>query len=93
MEIVDGDIFKATLTEKSTNNISPSVDNKVLTVVDAASGKVSLEIPSEDTESLVSEKGGKADRYYLIPTYNLKIDCETTNNGSFIAKVNEVYVE
>jgi hypothetical protein len=67
--------------------------NKSLSVLDALSGKVSLEITSIETSALVSEKGEKADRYYLRPVYKLIIDCDTENNGKFIAKVPEVYVD
>ena len=90
MEIVAGDTFEAKLIELSCDNVALT---KTLTVTDALSGKVSLVIPASDTISLVSDKGSKADRYYLRPTYKLIIDCSTTNNGNFIAKVPEVYVD
>lgn len=69
------------------------VFSKALTVTDALSGKVSLTITSEEATILSSDRGSKTDRYYLRPTYKLIIDCSTLNNGDFIAKVPEVYVD
>lgn len=66
---------------------------KSLVVTDATNGKASLTITSAETTPLVSDKGTKADRYYLRPVYKLVIDCNTENNGDFIAKVPEVYVD
>lgn len=66
---------------------------KSLSILDALSGKISLEISANDTSALTSEKGAKADRYYLRPVYKLIIECNTANNGQFIAKVPEVYVD
>ena len=54
-------------------------------------GKISVSI--SNTGSLVSDRGGKADRYYLLPTYKLVIECDTVNNGQFIAKIDKVYVD
>lgn len=70
-----------------------TVLTKSLVIEDALSGKVSLTITSAETTPLVGDKGTKTDRYYLRPTYKLIIDCTTTNNGDFIAKVPEIYVD
>jgi hypothetical protein len=90
MEIVAGDTFSASLVNLEDNSVALS---KSLTVTNALSGKVTLVITSSETSTLVSDKGTKTDRYYLRPTYKLVIDCNTTNNGDFIAKVPEVYVD
>jgi len=90
MEIVGGDTFNARLVKLDTE---AEVLTKVLTVEDALSGKVSLVITEAEAELLQSEKGDKVDRYYLKPTYKLVIDCSTTNNGDFIAKIPEIYVD
>lgn len=91
MTIVEGtDTFTASLKTLSDGSTALS---KSLTVTDAANGKVTLTITSAETSSLVSDKGTKADRYYLRPVYKLVIDCNTVNNGDFIAKVPEVYVD
>lgn len=89
--IVDpGDTFTAELIALSDGTVALS---KALTIEDAANGLVSLVITSLESAALVSEKGSKTDRYYLRPTYKLVLDCSTTNNGDFIAKVPEVYVD
>ena len=54
-------------------------------------GKIELTIGT--TTGLVIERGSKADRYYLKPTYRLAIECSTLNNGDFVAKVDNVYVD
>jgi hypothetical protein len=59
---------------------------------DYLNGKIVLEISALETDPLLSELGSKADRYYVRPMYKLVIECDTANNGKFIAKVDEVYV-
>lgn len=56
-------------------------------------GKVNFVLPSAQTVSLVSERGSKAYRYYLRPTYKLIVECDTVAEGKFPIAVNEVYVE
>ena len=65
----------------------------VMSVEDAANGKVLLVVPEVDTQWLTADKGDRVDRHYLRPTYKMVLKCETTNNGDFIAKVPEVYVD
>ena len=89
--VIDGtDTFSASLV--SLGN-SGAVLTKALTVTDAPSGKVSLTITSSEASLLDSDRGSKTDRYYIKPTYKLVISCTTLNNGDFIAKVPEVYVD
>jgi len=88
-----GDTFTASLILLGANTPYTQVTDKTLTVEDSANGKVTLVIPSADTVDLVVEVGAKVDRYYKKPTYKLVITCDTTNNGKFIAKVPEVYVD
>lgn len=91
MEIIPAsDTFVAKLVKLDDDTVALT---KALTVSDALSGKVSLGITSAETANLVSDKGTKTDRYYLRPTYKLLIDCNTVNNGEFIAKVPEIYVD
>jgi len=90
MEIVGGDTFTAHLVGLADNT---TVLTKSLVITDALNGKVNLVITSAETDSLVSDKGTKSDRYYLRPVYKLVIECSTANNGDFIAKVPEVYVD
>lgn len=67
--------------------------SKPLTITDALGGQVTLIITEAEAADLLVSKGSATDRYYLRPTYKLIIDCSTTNNGDFIAKVPEVYVD
>jgi len=91
MVIVDpGDTFQATLIDLSDGSTALT---KALVITNAVGGKVSLTITSVEASALTGEKGSKTDRYYLRPTYKLVIDCSTTNNGDFIAKVPEIYVD
>jgi len=90
MTIEDTDTFEAKLVPIAGGDPELTLD---CTVTDANSGKIELLISSEDAEGLTSEKGSKADRYYIRPTYKLILDCSTVNNGDFIAKICEVYVD
>ena len=65
----------------------------VISVYDANNGQIKIVLDSALVNTLVSEKGKKEDRYYLKPTYRIAIDCNTTNNGTFVAKIPLVYVE
>ena len=64
-----------------------------LVVTSALSGRVKLLIPAASTVGLESKRGDEIDGYYLKPAYKLVIDCDTQNNGKFIAKICEVYVD
>jgi hypothetical protein len=91
MEIISGDTFVATLVNLDTG--LTDMAKTLTTVGDGLSGQVSFTITFTETSLLAVDKGSKADRYYLRPVYKLLIDCTTANNGSFIAKVPEVYVD
>lgn len=68
-------------------------NDMAMSVVDAANGKITLTILEAGTQWLTADRGGRADRHYLRPTYKLVLKCDTVNNGDFIAKVAEVYVD
>ena len=103
LTIVGGDTFLASLVALDGDVPYGPITLKPLTIEDAANGKVSLIITKDETEDeigngsgvigLISEKGSKVDRYYPRPTYKLTLTCVTVNNGNFIAKVPEVYVD
>lgn len=94
LEIVEEtDTFFADLIALEDDNTDSNLINKIITVEDALNGKVSLDISEEETNSLATDKGSKVDRYYLRPTYKLTLKCNTTNNGNFIARIPEVYVD
>lgn len=93
LTIVSGDTFVASLTAISDKAAYPGVTNKTIPTVPSTDGKITLVITALETADLVVDRGPKVDRYYLRPTYILTIVCTTQNNGNFIAKVAEVYVD
>jgi hypothetical protein len=88
--ISGSDTFQATLRNLDDRNV---VLTKSLTVVDAASGKVQLEITESETVSMAYSLGDAVDRYYPKPQYSMIIECSTDSDGDFIAKVPLVYVD
>ena len=62
-------------------------------VINAQNGKIKLVLGSDVVGILQIERGDRADYYYSKPLYKLVIDCDTVNNGKFVAKVHKVYVE
>ena len=74
------------------NSGTPNDDGNI-TVYDENNGQIKLTLNDTAVNSLISERGDKVDDYYLIPTYRLAIDCVTVDNGTFVAKQPEVYVE
>jgi hypothetical protein len=93
MVIDPSDTFQATILP-----LDPSDENtpflvKALVITNATNGQVTLTISAAETNLAVTDIGSKADRYYLRPVYRLLIDCDTVNNGKFIAKVSEIYVD
>lgn len=91
MELTLTDTFEVSLVQLGTNTEalvkSATLDANLL------SGKISITITELEASTLATEVGSKVDRYYLKPTYKIIIDCKTTNNGNFIAKIAEVYVD
>jgi hypothetical protein len=91
MLITDTDTFSLKLYNLETNSQIQGTES-VVTVHDMNNGQIKLVFPDALVESLISERGKKEDRYYLKPTYRIVIDCDTTNNGKFVAKIPLVYV-
>jgi hypothetical protein len=90
LEIENTDTFNFKLVRLSDD----SVDLEgTFAVTNALSGQITLVLSIANTDTLEAQKGSKPDRYYLRPTYRLMLLCNTANNGNFIAKVHEVYVE
>lgn len=91
MAITEGtDTFEASLVLLSDQSVALT---KVLDTVDALSGKVGLSITALEADALINGRGSAVDRYYLKPMYKLVINCNTVNNGNFLAKICEVYVD
>ena len=84
------DSFYATLTKLSDDTVALA---KAMIIESAINGKIKLLISTAEADALVSEKGDSVDFYYTKPTYKLVIDCNTLNNGKFLAKIPFVYVE
>lgn len=64
----------------------------LITFHDKTNGQILLKIKDTFTTSLQSDRGSKADRYYLKPTHRAVIEAETTNSGTFSASVDLIYV-
>ena len=88
--IEPGDTFNIKLVRLS-DNTTADID-RLLEVVDAPNGKLRFFVSSGESLSLLSERGQKEDRYYLIPVYKLLIEANTVNEGSFVAQLGRVYV-
>ena len=89
MVITGTDTFSAQLEALDGTQVVPITT----TVTDMTNGKITLTIPLATAQTLTSKKGEEVDRYYTKPTYKLVIDCDTANNGKFIAKIDYVYVD
>ena len=90
MAIESSDVFNAKLLSIKDGSV---VANLTTNIVNAQNGKIKLVLSSEAVDGLDIERGDRADYYYSKPLYKLIIDCDTVNNGKFIAKVHKVYVE
>ena len=90
MEIEGTDTFEAKLI-----SISDGAEVATLTtnVINAQNGKIKLVLSESQVDGLNMERGDRADYFYSKPLYRLIIDCDTVNNGKFLAKVKKVYVE
>ena len=87
------DTFQATIWSLDPEAVAVPFLTKALLITDASAGQVTLTITAAEAAFAVADVGSKADRYYLRPVYKLIIDCNTLNNGKFIAKVPEIYVD
>ena len=74
------------------NDDVTTVEAERVEVLDADSGKINLVIDKETSYLFKKDRASKTDRYYTRPTYRLVFDCDTKNNGKFIAVVEEFNV-
>ena len=98
MEIIEDDSFTMRLYELGTDTLIATITetpdaNGSISAPAGLTGKITITLNEALTSTLKSEKGSKADRYYVKPMYRASIDCDTDNNGSFIAKIPLIYVE
>ena len=90
MAIEPTDTFNAKLLSIKDSSV---VATLATSIVNAQNGKIKLTLDSNTVNDLSIERGERADYYYSKPLYKLVIDCNTVNNGKFVAKVHKVYVE
>ena len=90
MVIEPTDTFEAKLLNMCGGEVVTTLTTNVL---NAQNGKIKLTLDNAIVETLKTEKGDRADYCYPKPLYRLVIDCDTINNGKFVAKVHKVYVE
>ena len=98
MIITGTDTFSCVLFNRDTDTEVGRVSlisnsNGVITVYNASNGKIKIKLNSVFVNNLVKDRGPKEDKYYLKPTYRMDLDCVTTNNGSFVAKIHDIYVD
>ena len=99
MIIEYSDTFKLLLINLDTDQIESTIDmddtkaDGYISVYDDANGQIKIIMNDSMTSTLEKERGPKEDRYYLKPTYKIAIDCDTSNNGHFVARLNNVYVD
>ena len=89
MKIDANDTFVSTLVALDGTN---SLDVPTV-ATDLQNGQITLTVSKATADTLISKKGDAVDLYYAKPTYRLIIDCNTLNNGKFLAKIPFVYVE
>jgi hypothetical protein len=90
MAIEAGDTFVTKLVKLSDGSV---VATPTTSAHDSINGKIKIVFSQEQISTLTMERGDRADYYYSKPLYQLIIDCNTENNGKFVAKVAKVYVE
>ena len=87
---IDSDTFEAKLLTICGGEVVAIFTTSVL---NASNGKIKLVLDDSVVKTLKTENGDRADYCYSKPLYKLVIDCDTVNNGKFVAKINKVYVE
>lgn len=91
MPIDPSDTFTFKLIRLDDNNTIVDLSSH-LTVFDALNGKLRFFITSTEVNTLISQRGAIEDRYYLKPVYSLLIEATTVVNGTFVARIGQVYV-
>ena len=99
MIIEYSDTFKLTMFNRDTEAIETILDmndtksDGYIVIHNDANGQIKIVMNPALTSTLEKERGPKEDRYYLRPTYRIAIECDTLNNGNFVAKIDDVYVD
>ena len=99
MIIEYSDTFKLTMLNRDTEVIEAVLDmddtksDGHIAIHNDANGQIKIVMNPALTSKLEKERGPKEDRYYIKPTYRIAIECDTLNNGNFVAKIDDVYVD
>ncbi len=99
MVIEYSDTFKLTMFNRDTEAIEAVLDmddakvDGYIAIHNDANGQIKIVMNPALTSKLEKERGPKEDRYYLKPTYRIAIECDTLNNGNFVAKLENVYID
>ena len=99
MIIANTDAFKLTMFNRDTEAIEAVLDmdnakaDGYIAIHNDANGQIKIVMNPTLTSTLEKERGPKEDRYYLRPTYRIAIECDTLNNGNFVAKLENVYID
>ena len=92
--IKPSDTFTARLYNRDDNTLASTISlGSGITVHDASNGLLKLVYTQAVVGALISDRGPKVDDYYLKPTYRLAIECNTVDNGKFVANLSEVFVQ
>ena len=99
MVIEYSDTFKLTMFNRDTEAIEAVLDmddakvDGYIAIHNDANGQIKIVMNPALTSKLEKERGPKEDRYYIKPTYRIAIECDTLNNGNFVAKLENVYID
>ena len=99
MIIEYSDTFKLTMFNRDTEVVEAVLDmdnakvDGYIAIHNDANGQIKIVMNPSLTSTLEKERGPKEDRYYLKPTYRIAIECDTLNNGNFVAKLENVYID
>ena len=99
MVITNTDTFKLTMFNRDTEAVEAVLDmddtkaDGYIAIHNDANGQIKIVMNPALSSKLEKERGPKEDRYYLKPTYRISIECDTLNNGNFVAKLENVYID
>lgn len=63
------------------------------TIDSSVNGRIKVVIPTAATVGLIVDIGDRCDYYNRKATYKANIDCNTVDNGKFVAVLDKIYVE
>ena len=91
--IAPTDTFKLYLYKLKDNSLTTTLElGTGISVYDDANGQIKIVMSKTLVDSLTLDRGDRSDYYYEKPMYRIAIECNTVDNGKFVAKVNKVYI-